>query len=414
MKRERGSALLLAAVGFVLMAGIGAALFSLSLAGQRATLAASNSDAAYHMAEAGVDDAINKMRAWLADPDPDADYGVIGEVAKDADGHSVNLVEAVLADGGYSVTIEPPFDGEGDYKITSRGEARGESRGIITWITAESESGVFKYGLFGDVYLDASGNIKTDGYDSSLGSYASQAKTKVGKDTVAGKSGHIGSNGALSVQGSSMVYGNATPGPGKTVTGGGAVHGSIAPAKSSMELPATNYAAPAGAASIAAISGTKTLGTGIYKVPSVSPSGKSVVTITGDVTLYVSGNVDFTGQASLKINAGATLTIYQTSPTSTLKVAGGSVFNTSQLPQSLKLYSEAKTVTFTGNSDFYGVVYAPKSEVKINGTSGVFGSVIGKTIDISGTPFFHYDSTLGGVKSDKVSFSVKAFEHFVP
>lgn len=420
---ESGSAMLLAIIALVLMAGIGSAIFTMALSGQKTTMAASNADAAFHVAEAGVDDAINKMKAYyqatVSKMDSDvilkSDFAVINEVVKDPDsGKTYNKVSGEFKGGSYSVTIEPPFAGIGDYKITSTGVSSGETRGVITYISAEEDSGVFKYGLFGDVYFDAGGTIQTDGYDSSVGTYASQAVNPVGKMKFANKTGHIGSNGSVDISGSSIIYGNATPGPKDVVTGGGTVYGSTTPAKAYLSLPDTDFTTPAGTTNVGALSKTTTLTSGTYSASSLKMASKATLTIKGDVVIYVAGDIDITGQAKVSIPTGSSLTIYQSGSTSDFKFAGGSTVNQEQLAANMKIYSNAASGTLTGNADLYASVYAPKTAIKITGTSGLFGSTIAKTIDIQGTPFFHYDETLGGMKSATVSFAVKAVEQFIP
>lgn len=416
-RADAGSAMLLAVMAFVLMAGIGAALFSMAMSGQTTTLAASNADAAYHVAEAGIDDAINKMKAFHQAPgNLTADYAVIGVAVKLASGGVGNEVKGSFQAGNYSVTIEPAFAGIGDYKITSVGEARNEKRGIVTYISAQEDSGVFKYGLFGDVYMDAGGNIKTDGYNSLLGLWKDQITGNAPGFDVANMTGHVGSNGNVDISGSSVVYGNAVPGPSDSVTGGGKIYGTTTPAKQSLPLPDTDFTVPAGTKDLGAVSKTTNLASGTYSASSLSMQSKNTLVIpdNANVTLYVSGDIKFTGQSYLSIGKNAKLTIYQSGSTASFDLAGGSVTNSSLDPQALMLYTNVAKGKLTGNADFYGTVYAPDTAMFIGGTSGMFGSTIAKTIDIQGTPFFHYDEALAGIKTGTVSFAVKAVQQFVP
>lgn len=414
-----GGALLLAVIAFVFMAGIGGALFSLAMSGQRTTAAASNADAAFHVAEAGIDDAINKMRAYQSDPDNEkADYAVIGQPVKLEDGSVVNQISGSMHGGSYTVTISPAYAGLGEYKITSigshktssGGQVLGEKRGIETWIVAEETDGAFKYGLFGDLYLDAGGTINTDGYNSTKGSYAAQAVNTVGKTKVANMTGHVGSNGNVDVSGSSVIYGNATPGPKDAVTGGGKVYGTTTSAKTTLDLALPDFTPPAGTTVLKAT--PLTLNAGTYSISSLKAAAKQKLTINGDVTLYVNGDFDWTGQTQLIINGK--LTVYQNSPSGSFKIAGGSTLNKTNDPHAFMYYTNVASGTLTGNADFYGTVYAPKSAIKVAGTSGLFGSTISKSIDIQGTPFFHYDESLGEISTGTISLNVKSFQQFVP
>jgi hypothetical protein len=435
-RKEAGGALLLSMIALIMMAGIGAALFSLAIAEKKTTLTLSNADAAFHYAEAGIDDAINKMRAYQASSAaaliavPAPDYAVIGAPVT-VDGVLMNQIKGSMKypgeqgqslGGTYIATIEPAFAGVGTYKIKSVGECKGEMKGIETWVTATLLDPPFTSGLFGDVYTDTGGNVKTDGYKSSLGTWTSQITGTVKGNQVANKTGHIGSNGNVDISGnSSMIYGNATPGPNDIVTGNTSnVFGSTTPALAPKELPATDYSAPLTAISAPAVTGGTSFGIAgvetVYKVPLVSPSGTSSVVIKGDVTIYVSGDFVFTGQTKLVIEAGASLKIYQNSAsgTSKFKINGGSVTNTGKIPADFILYSNATTGVLNGNADFYGTVYAPSTAVAIMGTSGMYGATVAKQIDVQGTPYFHYDEDLALIPSNIVTINVASVENFIP
>jgi hypothetical protein len=272
------------------------------------------------------------------------------------------------------------------------------------------------------VYTDTGGNVKTDGYKSSLGEWSTQLTTTVAGNKVANMTGHIGSNGEVDISGnSSMIYGNATPGPNDVVTGNTKnVYGSTTPALSPKELPATDYTPPLTAVPKLAVTGSDSFGTAgvetVYKVPLISPSGTSTVKIVGDVTIYVSGDFVFTGQTKLEIAPNSSLKIYQNSSSGTAKfqINGGSVVNSSKIPADFILYSNATTGVLNGNADFYGTVYAPNTAVAIKGTAGMYGATVAKQIDVQGTPWFHYDEDLAMIPSNVITINIASVETFLP
>jgi hypothetical protein len=415
-RANSGSVLLLAVVGFVLMAGIGAALFSLAITSQKSAMHAANADGAYAVAEAGIDDAINKMKAYQQFPDnTSADYSVISITKTTASGVDVNVVEGSFQSGSYYVTVEPPYTGLGNYKITSVGRANGEKRGIVTWISAQYDQQPEPTGLFGDVYLDAGGNIKTDGYHSSKGSWKSQITSSAPGFEVAEMLGNVGSNGGINVGGSSVIYGNAVPGPGKSVAGGGKVYGTTTPASGPVMLPDTDFTIPQNTQTIKGdLAKGGNVSAGTYVLKTLSPNGQSQVNISGDVVLYVQGDVSIVGQVQFNIPDGSSLKIYQTSSTASFNIAGGSLVNSAQIPAAFSFLSNTEKGTVNGNSDFFGTVYAPKTAIKVAGNAGVFGAVTGKSIDVIGTPYFHYDASLGDQVVPQISFAVKSVQQFVP
>jgi Tfp pilus assembly protein PilX len=417
-RADRGSALLLAVVVFIMIAGAGAALFSLSLKGHQTTLGASNGDLAFHIAEGGIDDTLNKLNAYAAKPSQTADYAVIGTKSSYG-GVTCNLVTGKLNQGSYVALVEPPYAGLGTYKLTSVATYSDTKRAIETYVVAENAGGSFAYGLFGDVTLDAGGTLFTDGYKSGLGTYASQlaasANTFKGTKYV-NATGHIGSNGGVDVSGSAMVVGNATPGPGYTVTGGGSVAGSKTPATSAYALTPVDYTPTV---ALSASLPSSTLNGGEYRIASLSMVNKQKLTIKGDVTLFVDGDIKITAQSQVFIEKGASLTIIQGG--GSLTVNGGADVNTnggvgvgSGLPADFTIKSKTTNAKINGTSSFFGVVYAPGADITLNGTADYHGSVVGKTIKPTGTAKFHYDEDLGAVSAPSIVFKVKSSRQYVP
>jgi len=410
-RHDSGSAMVLAAIAFILMAGIGAALFSMSITGQKTTLTMSNADAAYHAAEAGVDDALNKLNAYK---DKGATSGAdwnIDDMITEVDGVKVNQITGTFKDGSFTVIIEPAYAGLGEYKISSTGVAHGETRGIVTWISAEEDPGLFKYGLFGDVVLDAGGTLDTDGWDSTKGSYT---PTVNADGTYHNKTGHVASNGDVELSNNVKVYGNATPGPSGEVTGGGLVTGTKEPAKTEFPMPAITYDPPDDANTSLGLVVTG----GNYKVSTWELKAKEVQVFDGDVTLWVDGDINLPSNAQIVVNGK--LTIYQNTGKFVLHGGGqtttkGGIAIPGAKAENLIIYTNTtSTVTVNGHAGFYGAVYAPNAPVKLNGTADYFGSIVADKIDALGTAKFHYDESLAAMKAATISINVKSVEKFIP
>ena len=85
-------------------------------------------------------------------------------------------------------------------------------------------------------------------------------------------------------------------------------------------------------------------------------------------------------------------------------VRGNGILNTKNQPLDLQLYginqqtAQANTSISGGNGQISAALYAPGHDVTINGggTSGhVFGSVVGKTVTMTGVTNLHYDEASG-------------------
>jgi hypothetical protein len=107
-------------------------------------------------------------------------------------------------------------------------------------------------------------------------------------------------------------------------------------------------------------------------------AGAVIIQPNVKVTMYVAGNLDFSGNGLINNNnLASAFSIYGISPPD-------------GTPQSF---------TLAGNSDFYGTVYAPGADLKFagGGSSGEFvGSFTGKSAFLNGTTQIRYDEALAG------------------
>jgi len=285
----------------------------------------------------------------------------------------------------------------------------------------------FKYAMFGRALMNMSANASTDGYDSRNGTY--------GGTNVLPTGGDVGTNGTVSVGGNSRVGGDlvvySTPAgsatsqvanqsgnaivndqviingidnnafvgtPGATAQPGDNVLGmdrgsppvpGYQPILESQSNPPIDYpaapSAPAEAVNLGAlsVSGNKTIQIppGNYKVNSISVSGNGKILLVPDAQGNY-GPVRFFVEGS-------------SSGSNVIQLTGNSIINPSRSPSNLQLwYGGSKNVLVAGNSNFYGVIYAPGADVKITGNGTYFGSFVGNTVTDDGNGYVHFDKAL--------------------
>src|SRR5215207_9615146 len=54
------------------------------------------------------------------------------------------------------------------------------------------------------------------------------------------------------------------------------------------------------------------------------------------------------------------------------------------------------TVSIGSSAALYASVYAPQSDITLSGNGAIYGSVVGKSVNMIGTSAIHYDLGLGG------------------
>jgi len=240
-----------------------------------------------------------------------------------------------------------------------------------------------QYGIVGLDFVRLWGNT-TSSYWSNNGS------------TTAGNWGAIASNGDIALGGSSTVKGDARPGPGHTITSGGSkVTGESAPLPYPLSYPVENPSpygpsnndnslVPTGARSGAdfQLSSTLSLPGGHYFFRNFRVEGSGVLTFREPAVVYVYGTVNITGWVSTSGNLAKNLRIVTVRDPFTGAAPGA--------------------VSIGSNGALYADIYAPLSALTVGGSGDIYGSVVAKSVDMSGSSQFHYDLSLknadGGVR----------------
>lgn len=153
--------------------------------------------------------------------------------------------------------------------------------------------------------------------------------------------------------------------------------------------------------SVGVLSGSQTISVDT-RVDSISLASKSTITISGDVTLYVDGDIHISGKAMIDIPIGSALTIYASG---TIHMAGQGIVNQNAKPENLIIYGTdgCSNAHFSGQAAFYGAIYAPEADFNFSGQEDIFGSIICNTVDITGQGNIHYDEHLKNIGSGTVS-----------
>ncbi len=297
-----------------------------------------------------------------------------------------------------------------DSLFTSETDAPHAARRIEAIV---SPVGSFDQAIFSLGLLDLNNqNIIIDSYDSR-----SSAKSTNGLYDVAKRqnNGNIATDGKILDAGGAHVYGNVSTNGG-TASGISNITGverddfyqdpipvsaptwtSINPSPSIVTGTSTITASP-----------TKGSTNSRFILSSVSLTGQKTLTLAGAadgsptyIEIYVTGDISVAGGGEIDLKPGVHATIYFKG---SVDISGNGVVNIDNQPSNLLMYGIAPAagttphVSLGGNGEITGAVYAPGHTVTVNGggNSGhVFGSIVGKTVTMTGVTNLHYDEALG-------------------
>ncbi len=325
---------------------------------------------------------------------------------EDSTTDGVGNVTRPFAGGDFeSVAVQNPNFPD-RWRITTRGTYRLSTKRIEIGVRRRERS-EWVEGLFAKDDLTFNGDVRTDSFDSRLGTYASQATNNDAGGPHAGTRGHIGSNATIRVTGSAMhVRGNAIPGPLSPIEASGTptILGDTLPRRAEVPLPEVPQSEFEAALATNDNAGILVAGGGgkppyTAKTYALVANGTTVVTLPGGT--YFFSEVRLSGGAQLKVTGAATIYV-----TGQFDLGGGTFVNTTGIASNMLVYAHPyalpggvtpshSEVIFSGGSGSALAVYAPAVDVTVNGNSDVYGALVGRQIKSTGDAFFHYDVALG-------------------
>lgn len=210
-------------------------------------------------------------------------------------------------------------------------------------------------------------SIGSNGNGASIDSYVPPNYTPLRQNAKCASNGNID-------LGNGDVYGDARPGVNKHLYQGpnSIVTGYTAPLTEPLVYPPA--VAPGGATALGNFSGSS-LAPGTYTATKINlPRNFTVTGTTGNVSIYLNGNLDTAGNT----NANSTGTASR-----------------------FRVYVIGNhSVNIQGNSDVRMWLYAPECTFDMNGGTNFWGSMVGKTVSFKGNSNIHYDESSGGPGQD--------------
>ena len=409
--RERGSVLAISLLVSVFMAILAIPFMTKYSSRFRLTGKSFVSLAALNLAEAGLERAI-----W------ELNYGDItswsGTNAKTLNISNFTASNGAVI-GNISITVNDPAGMAPVIEATGTVAFSGSqniSKTIRVVLAGGAPPPLFNFMLFGATGVNVGGGAIVDSYDSRLGAYGG---------TNISSGGNIGTNGdiygAINLGNGSIVNGSAVTGAGSDpneviIQGmGSEIRGGSTALEEAKELPSVTVPTGLTNRGNLSVSGTTTTISQSGQYNNLTLANNAKVTVTSNVTLYVSGTFTMNNNSEFKINAGCSVTFY---------FGGGWALNSnsrinnmSKDPTKLVMYG---TDTFTGSKTFcntfetYAAMYFPKANVTLANTNSFYGSIIARQFIIGNNMRVHYDEACAslqtGITSPTSSFEMKSWQ----
>ena len=393
---KKGSMLILTIFVVVILLILGAALIARSISEHNLAKKYLESTHAFWAAEAGANRALKELRS---------NYNQSG----------TGLWLSSMGEGEYSVDVV--IEGQ-NRRVTAHGFIPSMSgartqRSIEVLIKSQYAS-AFRYAAFANNSVTLNSNAKTDSYDSSLGAYDPNNPNH---------NGDVGTNGtSVVLDSNAQIDGDTGTGPGGSVTlesnavVTGQITNDINRELSSVEVPSSLVNLGSGG-NYSENSGSHTISSGDYQYNSFTLDSNAEVIIDGQVNLYLTAadiSFNLESNSEIKLNPGAKLIIYVDGK---YGVNSNAKVNAGGLPTNVIVYStysgSGDGVGLDSNGDFNGAIYAPDARISLNSNAKVYGSVVGKTVDIDSNAKIHYDENLVNVESGLIRYVVQSWKEQV-
>ena len=370
-KQRHGSVMMISLGVIVVAATLGASIMMRSLGERDLGQRYATRERAFELAEAALDRASFNLRT----PQDATD----------------DILTATLPTGTYQVDAPLTQLGPTLWRVTTSGTSGQEQRRIEAVFQLVPVS-VFQFALFGDQQVDVSGSAITNSYDSSIGPYDDNASSP---GHNANHHGDIGTNGVtaggVTVGGSIFVDGQVAVGAGvanplSVVSGYNPafITGGTSPPSDTQDVIAQGSAFPMPPVTVPAN----------LPCSNFTVTGNTVITLPpGD---YCYHDLTIQGGGTLT-TSGAGVRVYLTGA---LIARGNSTVGYAADPMKMQFLMSSggsaaiEEGTITGSTLFYGGLYGPSSTINITGNAEVFGSIIARQVNVSGSAVIHYDEHL--------------------
>ncbi len=282
------------------------------------------------------------------------------------------------------------------YEMASTGTSDNETAGVKATLRL---AGLFDYALYAEGPIVLMNSSVVDGINFT----ADTPALKVATESTSFNSVVLKSDSE--VDGDVLVGPGGDPGFAVTIGSGVNVTGGYYAMGADWDPPVITVpdyliSAPSGGTIT-----TDTVLTTSGRYDTINLGNAKVLSIQGNVELYVTGDITLGNNATIEISDSDpdnSLTLYLGGDYE--EKNGASMNNLLKDSLALRFYAlpTCQNVIFKNGGQFYGSVYAPTADVVVNNSMEVFGSLITKTFDQKNSGNIHYDANLANVDEDDI------------
>jgi hypothetical protein len=382
---RRGTALVMALISIGALSTMSLALLTVSVASTREQRSSKERIHTSYIAEAGLTSAVVDLQT--------GGTGILG---------SQQAVQP-LGSGGYWVVRE---DEPLAQIVTLTSTAVEDRAGSRIELTLHWEiNSIWWWAAFGDESTKLSSQAMVDSYDSTLGTYASQADNFQYGIAYADVEGAVASNGSISLDQNAHVFGDASCGPEGTtqVLNPATVSGSTTPAPEAVDLPPIVVPTYPLAGNLT-VNTTAVLGAGNYHYNDLLLRTGAQLTVFGPANIVLT---NFTMRSNAKFLVDATagpvrIWVYDDFTMSSNTLLASTDFKASAVEINLlsdnvidpNTIVDLDVIALNSGSMLYGTIYAPNAAIEIDSDFQLYGAMVARTIDLASNCRIHYDAAL--------------------
>ena len=383
--KKRGSAIPLAMLVVVLLISMGMGLLNLGLHSRIISTRTTSDIAARCAADAGLTKALFEMNEQLkVKPWNDSTLPLETQI-------SLPNCDAVYS---YSVTID-----SGSYTLQATGTSAQSQRTVSCTLQLQ---GPFEAAIFTDGFINLNNSAEVDWYNYD----SDDANMKVGTNSTAVGSVRLASSAII--KGDVAVGVGGDPDTAIELQGSATIEGNSTALIEEVELPPITVPEAIDSMPSSGIINNDITISDSGKYSSINLGNSETVIISGDVTLYVIGDITLGNSAELQVEENSSLTLY----------LGGdfegknssSVNNLTEDAKNLQIYGmdSCEDIRFKNSSDLFGTIYAPNADVIMDNSANVYGAVVSKSFDMKNSGIFMYDASLrdSSVDDEAVHFKI--------